>query len=179
MTTETTETQSLSNGQRAIGRALEEWDSLVMEPRGTVSEHRILDYIREGAGWTWVKTYKNRKFAWCGCFAAWCWQDSVSLAVRKKAFPSTYRLRRWGRGTARAIALEDARAGDLIIVGDRKSWGDHIALFDAWDGDAKLLTVEGNAVGRFPNNKRGEGVIRRSRDADEVRYVWRPLDEDR
>jgi len=178
-----TDYQSKEDGERAVSIALGEWRQNVLEPKEEVRSGPILGrYIRQGALWVWVHTYKNRKFAWCGCFAAWAWKESVSGATRKTSFPSTYRLREWAKGTKREIeSLEKARAGDLLIVGSKKKWGDHITLIEKIEPDfSGAWTIEGNAYGETPRStKRQEGVIRRFRSVDEVSFIYRPLECDR
>ena len=164
------------NGNDVIQRALREWETAIEEPTGEESDHRILDFIREGAGWSWVKTYQNRKFAWCGCFAAWCYAE-VRLEIRKKHFPSTYRLYQWAKGTERRLKIRNAEVGDLLIVGDGKKWGDHITLAERKEAKG-WWTVEGNAWGELPTGRRAEGVIRRFRPWSEIQFAYRPLPED-
>lgn len=169
--------QEARDGERAVERALEEWRQEVTEPRGEVTHGPILErYIGEGLEWGWIKGYRNRAFAWCGAFAAWCWKESVNSATRRRAFASTYRLRKWARDSAREVSFEEARPGDLAIVGERKAWGDHITLIERREGDL-LHTLEGNAYGETPGG-RAEGVIKRTRAREEVRYIYRPLEVD-
>lgn len=173
--------QSLLDGERALERALEQWQECILEPHGEVCDGPILErYIHEGISWKWQESYKNRKFAWCGAFAAWAWRDSVNLNVRKKSFPSTYRLKKWAGGGVRVIErLEDARAGDIIVVGHKKAWGDHITLFERAE-ESGYWSVEGNAYGEVPEGgSRKEGVIRRWRGTDEIFAIYRPLEADR
>lgn len=173
--------QSITDGERAIERALEEWRLNIVEPKGQVSQGPILEkYIRQGIEWDWVDSYQNRKFAWCGAFAAWAWWESVSAPIRQKCFPSTYRLREWAKGSGRVIDnLEDARAGDIVIVGHKKAWGDHITLLERHD-EGGYWSVEGNAWGETPSaGARREGVIRRFRSEDEISAIYRPLESDR
>ena len=167
-------------GAQALERALEEWRLDVVEPEGTVTEHRILDYINFGLGWSqYGEKYKNRGFAWCGAFAAFAWSGSVSFDVRFYHFASTYRLQEWARGSKRLIKnLEDAQEGDLIVVGKGKAWGDHITLFERID-DGGYWSVEGNAWGETPSGgARREGVIRRWRAESEIHAIYRPISED-
>ena len=175
--------QSPEDGQRAVEIALDEWRQNILEPKAEVITGPILfRYIRQGALWTWVKKYQNRKFAWCGCFAAYAWRESVSGATRKTSFPSTYRLKQWAKGTNREISdLKKARTGDLLIVGNKKAWGDHITLIERIEPDLSgAWTVEGNAFGETPEStKRKEGVIRRFRSKDEIHAIYRPLESDR
>lgn len=164
-------------GARAVERALIEWAQDIHEPGGEVTSGPILErYILRGLAWRWIDTYRNRSFAWCGAFAAWCWWEGVSEETRKRAFASTYRLQRWAKGSARLIPYEEARAGDLAVVGHRKAWGDHITLIERREGET-LHTIEGNAYGETPSG-RAEGVIKRTRDREEVAYIYRPLEVD-
>lgn len=173
--------QAPEDGALALERALEQWRECIIEPRGEVCEGPILErYIHEGIGWTWQESYKNRAFAWCGAFMSWAWRESVSSSVRKKHFASTYRLKKWAKGTPRVIdKLEDAREGDIVIVGHRKAWGDHITLFERID-EGGFWSVEGNAFGEVPEGGgRKEGVIRRWRAESEIFAIYRPLEADR
>lgn len=168
------------HGERALARALAQWNETIIEPKGVVDGGPILErYIKEGIKWSWVDSYQNRKFAWCGAFAGWAWKESVKDEIRKKSFPSTYRLREWAKGSQRIIKrLEDAREGDIIIVGKKKAWGDHITLFDRIDGEG-YWSVEGNAYGETPEGgPRKEGVIRRYRNVEEIYAIYRPLKVD-
>jgi len=170
--------QSAADGLRVVARALEEWRQHIEEPRRRVTAHPILDrYIKGALGWEWIDSYQNRKFAWCGAFAAHCWMDTTSNMIRQRSFASTYRLREWAKNTPREIDLTRARAGDLVIVGKRKAWGDHITILERIEGDT-LYTIEGNAFGELADGSRGEGVIRRQRDASEVAFIYRPLEVD-
>ena len=171
---------SSSFGEQALEVALEEWRKDIVEPQELVSEHPILDYINQGLGWTkYGKTYKNKRFAWCGAFAAWSWRGIVSEDTRFYHWASTYRLQEWARGSARVIkSLEAARKGDLIVVGKGKAWGDHITLFERCD-EGGYWSVEGNAWGETPSGgPRREGVIRRWRSSDEIHAIYRPIEAD-
>lgn len=169
---------SSMHGERVIDRALQEWRKEVVEPAITVEEGPILnDYIHQGIKWTWVREYKNKKFAWCGAFCGFCWID-ISPDIRKKSFPSTYRLQEWAKGSRRIIkSLSEARKGDIVIVGFRKPWGDHITLLDKLDKGG-FWSVEGNAYGETPTGERREGVIRRFRREEEINVIYRPLKSD-
>ena len=169
-----------TDGEIALTRGLDEWVQDIVEPTGRVTEHPILDrYINQGIEWA-EKSYKNRDFQWCGAFAAWCWRDAVRREIRRKCFPSTYRLYTWAYKTERRIKdLDSARAGDIVVVGKNKRWGDHITIFERWGDDGEFFTVEGNAWGQTPQSGRREGVIRRARDVDEITAIYRPLELDR
>lgn len=173
--------QSPEAGERALERALDQWRECVIEPGGKVCDGPILErYIHEGICWTWQEDYKNRAFAWCGAFMAWAWRETVNPTIRKKRFASTYRLQQWAKGSPRIIEnLVDARAGDIIVVGHRKGWGDHITLFERCD-EGGYWSVEGNAYGEVPEGGgRKEGVIRRWRAESEIFAIYRPLEADR
>lgn len=166
-------------GERAVERALIEWRQDIREPRGKVADGPILTrYIREGLGWTWIDDYQNRAFEWCGAFAAWAWREALSAEVRKKHIASTYRLREWARNTSREVGgLSAARPGDIAVVGERKAWGDHITLIERVEEDGSgAWTIEGNATGEGPTpGAKMEGVIRRFRPVETIRFIYRPL----
>lgn len=173
--------QPVEDGELALERALEQWRESIIEPLGEVSNGPILErYIHEGLEWTWQKSYKNRAFAWCGAFMSWAWRESVNPTVRKKHFPSTYRLQQWAKDSPRIIeGLENARRGDIIVIGHKKAWGDHITIFERLDEDG-YWSVEGNAFGEIPEGgERKEGVIRRWRAKSEIHSIYRPLEVDR
>ena len=97
-------------------------------------------------------------------------------------FASTYRMFKWAENTKRVVkGLEEARAGDIMIVGNKKSYGDHITLIEKIEEDLSgAWTIEGNAYGETPENtKRKEGVIRRFRPLETIRFIYRPLEQDR
>jgi len=173
---------SAEAGQEALERALEQWREEIVEPIGAVREGPILErYIQQGSGWTWIKSYQNRKTAWCGHFAAYCWA-SLLPKIRKSSTPSTYRLREWARGTPREIrGLEHARAGDIMIIttASGKRWGDHITIIDRVEEDLSgVWTVEGNAFGETPSSERKEGVVRCFRPVEKIKFIYRPLEVD-
>jgi len=96
-------------------------------------------------------------------------------------FASTYRLYKWAKETKRVIdGIKQARAGDIVIVGDKKHYGDHITLIEKIEDDLSgVWTIEGNAYGETPEStKRKEGVIRRFRPFNTIRYIYRPLEQD-
>lgn len=170
--------QSEADGRRVVERALEEWRQHIAEPTKRTTEHPILNrYIKAALGWEWIDSYQNRKFAWCGAFAAFCWFESTGNMIRQRSFASTYRLQQWAKGSAREIDLSRARAGDLVVVGRRKAWGDHITILERIEGET-LYTIEGNAYGTLGDGSHGEGVIRRERDASEIAFIYRPLEVD-
>lgn len=179
------ERQPREAGERALERAAQEWAYDIHEPPKETHTHAILTrYISgpEGLGWEWVKEYKNRRFAWCGAFAAYVWSESVSASIRRRAWASTYRLWEWARGTPRQLTLSEARAGDVVVVGKSKAWGDHITILASIESGPEgliLHTIEGNAHGELACGRQGEGVIKRTRSAQEIAYIYRPLEVDR
>jgi len=165
--------------KEAIARAKSELNRVVIDPCP-----RIDAYIKssEGIGWSWEKPYtKNGQFAWCGAFAAFCY-TKVNSRIKKKIFPSCYRLySNWGK-TSRHISLENIEPGDIVVVftAKRSLQGDHITLCvdNSTMQDGYITTIEGNAHGELGNGERGEGVITRKRNLDEVAHVYRLLGHD-
>lgn len=172
-------------GATALARALEQWTAQIDEKNGKAT---IDAYIRsaDGLGWTWEPPYvRNGQFQWCGAFAAWCWVN-VKPELRKEHFASTYRLRRWARGTGRYVEPRALEVGDVAIVGaaSGKKWGDHVVIVESIEAE-QIRTVEGNAIGLAPNGATWEGVIKTARPfvtnstkVKRVMYGVRPLAED-
>ena len=167
------------HARKALARAKAELDLVVKDPCS-----RIDKYIKssEGLGWSWVEPYtKNGQFAWCGAFASFCYPD-VHAQIRKKIFPSCYRLYSNWAQTSRKISVENIQAGDLVIVytSKRSVQGDHITLCtDASTAkDGYITTIEGNAHGTLGDGTKGEGVITRQRELHEVAHVYRLLGVD-
>ena len=161
----------------AVARGMAEWSQVVKEP-----DRRINTYIRsvEGLGWTWEKEYiKNGQFAWCGAFAAFCW-TAVKPSIRKKIFPSCYRLYSNWSQTSRHIDPSKMMPGDIVVVysGKHATQGDHITICRGEPVDGVFETLEGNAHGTLGDDTHGEGVIIRDRSLDEVAHVYRLLSED-
>ena len=174
--------------------ANEEWLRKVREPpKGDAS---IIDgYIRRtGLGWPNGKKppgrgpyERNGDFAWCGAFAAHCLAAAgLDPAVRKKVMPSTYRI--WQYATDKGLFVDGhPEPGDIVLVGPKKSrWGAHITICRSFDPDTRrVLTVEGNAKGQWPDDTRQEGVIHHARPLSaasdrtyRVRFVVRlPLED--
>lgn len=164
--------------REALDRGLNEWRDVVLDP-----SPRINTYIRtqQGINWTWEPVYKNDKdFAWCGAFAAFCWQ-SVKLEIRKSIFPSCYRLfNAWGQ-SSRKISADQMMPGDIVVVFStaRKSYGDHITLcMSPPNAEGEFETIEGNAYGELGNGSYGQGVITRTRNLNGVAHVYRFLGSD-
>ena len=175
-----------------LTRAEAEWGRPVVEPPGPGWEW-IDEYIRgrDGLQWIWEQRYvRNRQFAWCGAFAAYCYQAAgLSAEIRKNVMPSTYRLYAWAKGTARLLSPDAAARGDIVIVGPEagKIWGAHITICEFIDGGDELATLEGNARGTGSDGSSYEGVVRQRRpmpqaglapSAYRVMHVIRPLAED-
>lgn len=171
--------------QIVVQAAQDEWSRHVEEPPGRGSD-RIDTYIRASASmaWAWLKKYvRNGQSSWCGAFAAHCFGVAgLSRSARKTYLPSTYRLDQWcQKNPARRVRPEDLRPGDIGVVGTRKGYGDHITIVvevETTVHQTRIITIEGNGHGQFPNGTSGEGVIRRRRHLNEFRYGVRPLPTD-
>ena len=180
--------QVMKNAQR-------EWDLNVSEPPKGQEQPRIDEYIRSNLGLGWSSAdikhldkkapYTRDSFSWCGAFAAFCYGDLVPLAMRKKIFPSTFRMYdHWAR-SSRNRGKGDIQAGDIVVVWtsqsqsvrDKYHYGQHITLCEFVDGD-EIHTIEGNAKGELGDGTWGEGVIKRKRSLKDVAYVYRLLSED-
>jgi|TARA_R100000479_G_scaffold108412_1_gene54441 hypothetical protein len=168
------------NVVEALERAMAEYEAFVKDP-----SERISLYIKSshGIGWSWEADYvKNGQFAWCGAFAAWC-HTRVKFDIRKKIFPSCYRLyANWGQ-TSRKIDPMKVQPGDIVVVytSKRSMQGDHITLCvdnSLLGSEGEITTIEGNAHGTFPDDSYGEGVIKRKRKLIEFAHVYRLLADD-
>lgn len=182
-------------GEYALARALEMWREDIIDPRRgdtrEIAQRSLIAIdrmIRGDRGLDWAAARDGGKtsgsyrgdldFAWCGAYAATCWSAAGLRAdIRRAHWASTYRLWTWARDTPRMLRPEDARAGDVLVVGLKARWGDHIAVV-VDQADGWWRTVEGNATGLGPDDRRRQGVIRAERGPSEVRYAVRPLDED-
>lgn len=174
------ETPALSDKiHQAIVRAWAEFEEVVVDP-----SQRINLYIKssQGIGWSWEEDYvKNGQFAWCGAFAAWC-HTAVKYDIRKKIFPSCYRIySNWGQ-TSRKIASQKVQPGDIVVVftSKRSMQGDHITLCvdSSTIEEGYITTIEGNAHGELGDGSNGEGVIKRQRTINEFAHVYRLLGDD-
>jgi len=173
-------TPALSEHTRqALDRASQEWERVVHDP-----DPRINTYIRssEGAGWTWESDYvKNGQFAWCGCFASFV-HTAVKFPIRKKVFPSCYRMYKAWSKTSRSIDHAKVAPGDIVVVytSKRSLQGDHITVCidSSTLNEGYITTIEGNAHGTLGDGSYGEGVIKRERKLDEFAHVYRLLGED-
>lgn len=171
--------QLTPHNKQALDRAYGEWEKDIHDP-----DPRINTYIRssEGAGWSWESNYiKNGQFAWCGCFAAFV-HTAVKFPIRKKIFPSCYRLYKAWSKTSRSIDHAEVAPGDIVVVysSKRSLQGDHITIcVDSTTIDqGYITTIEGNAHGTLGNGEYGEGVIKRERKLEEFAHVYRLLGED-
>ena len=167
------------HNRAAVARAVEELTRVVHDP-----SPRVDSYIKsvEGIGWSWEEPYtRNGQFAWCGAFAAFC-HTAVKRDIRKKIFPSCYRMFRAWANTSRKIKPEEVASGDIVVVytSKRSRQGDHITLcVDASTiGEGFITTIEGNAFGELGDGSRGEGVITRQRKVEEFAHVYRLLSVD-
>lgn len=202
-------------GREALARGIAIWNEGIMEPGGrkqsadpAYADGRkfIDDIIRgpEGLGWSrcsaFVREFRwDGDFEWCGAFAAYCWAPFIDLATRKRYFPSTYRLDRYGRhkrafaeavpvvpveqrrkwldmSTATVADIEafHPRAGDILIV-NGTGYGQHITIVERWNRAlGSFSTVEGNATGNGPQGQRYQGVVIQTRAHNVCRRLIRP-----
>ncbi len=176
--------------RKVVSTAQAEWERVVVEPPNQGWE-RIDHYIRsaEGSGWSWLKPYtRDGQTAWCGHFASFCWRAAgVKHDVVYSATPSTYRLSRWAKGTARVVDLDNIRPGDLVVVGPTvdSPYGAHITIATAKAKNGFIETIEGNAKGNAGNGAWAEGVVTQKRPFSAtsnstyiIRFAYRPLKED-
>ena len=170
---------------QALKRAEAEWQRNVTEPEYGGDWQRINTYIKsmQGIDWDWEDDYtRNGQFSWCGAFAAFAYGESVRLTIRKKIFPSCYRMyTNWGQ-TSRCRDGESPLPGDIVTVytsDDRSpAYGNHIVLVASLpDESGEFDTIEGNAHGEGPEG-RIEGVIKRTRNMSSVAHIYRLLTED-
>jgi len=203
-------------GRQALARGLAIWSEGIMDPTRKAfadpafADDRtfIDDIIRgpEGLGWSrcsaLVREYRwDGDYEWCGAFAAYCWAPFIAVDIRKRYFPSTYRLDRYGQhkrafleavpavpveqrrkwldmSTATIADIEafGPRAGDILIV-NGSGYGQHITLVERWNAATATKpfdTVEGNATGKGPNGERFQGVVTQVRALKDCRRLIRP-----
>ena len=166
------------HAQEAVKRGLQEWESVIKEP-----DQRINSYIRscDGIGWTWEKDYvKNGQFAWCGAFAAFCWTH-IKMNIRRKIFPSCWRMYNAWSQTSRCIDPKHMQPGDIVVISTAKkaTQGDHITICrEPVDENGMFKTIEGNARGELGDGTHGEGVVKCQRPLSSVAWVYRILAED-
>jgi len=206
-------------GRVALTHGLLAWEKGIQDPTRKAwgdpafadDRQFIDDTIRSEGGLGWarcsalVKAYRwDGDFEWCGAFAAYCWAKAgLRLDVRKRYFPSTYRLDRYGQyrkafgeSVVKPDRIEDwrkylaidgdgddvdhfePRAGDILIV-NGKGYGQHITVVEKWNSTALTFdTVEGNATGRGPDGKKFQGVVRQVRKLADCRRLIRPSPHD-
>lgn len=108
-----------------------------------------------------------------------CLPVMIDPKIAHQIFPSTYRLSRkdrWaeiGHDAPGYVAPERVAPGDIVVVGKRKAYGDHITLCIYPLERGEFMTIEGNATGEFPDGTRGKGVVRRRRKVSEITRVYR------
>jgi hypothetical protein len=171
------------NAIDVISRAQNEWAKNVTEPELGGDFERINLYIksREGAGWTWEKDYtENGQLAWCGFFAAFCY-TKAKFNIRKKIFPSCYRMCNAWSGTTRKVAT--ILPSDIVVVFTSKDktphYGNHITIaLSSPNENGDFDTIEGNAKGYGPNDDYREGVSKRTRNLEDVAHIYRLSHED-
>ena len=182
----------LPGAEEALRRSEAEFELNVTEPELGGDSSRITGYItsREGIGWSSAldetddQYVKNGQFAWCGCFAAWCY-TGLKFKIRFNSFASCYRLYRDLGNTSREVReFTKIRPGDIFTVWPSNSdrsykWGDHIVIARSYpDADGEIETIEGNAKGYGPEGDWREGVSKRSRNISTIAKAYRPQAED-
>lgn len=141
----------------------------------------VLRYYHEGLLWTWQTTYRNRYDQWCGAFCAYCWGRGGLLPdVRLHDLASTRRLQRWAYSTLRWHRPQDARPGDILLLGGDDG-PSHIGLAVTGCVLGVVSTIEGNSTGKLGDGMRGEGVVTHDRHvigAYRIHAALRPLPVD-
>ena len=166
------------------------WESHVEEPRRQGWE-KIDDLIRGPLGlgwptadainWTPNRAYdKNGIFAWCGTPPArGLGEYGLKASIRFSHVASCSRLREFCRDTPREVPLDQLQRGDILVVSAGiKAAGEHITMVRHVEGGL-VHTIEGNARGRLPNGRDGEGVIYRTRPLPTVYGGMTPADRAR
>jgi len=172
---------------KAILRAKDEFNKKIEEPSGS-NWVEIDKYIRsdQGLDWIWLDEYtKNHQFHWCGAFVAYCYGFQVKKEVRKKIFPSCYRMYKSWYRSERLIQKESLKAGDIVTVFNSTSeidrqatpQGNHIVLCVETHQDY-YVTIEGNAKGLNPDSKRVEGVVTNKRLYKDIAQIYRLNESD-
>ena len=142
-----------------LNQALIEWELNISEPPKDQKEPRIDAYIRSNLGLNWSSAdvsrldkptpYTRDSFSWCGAFVAFCYGEITPASLRKKVFPSTYRMYSHWANSSRNRGKEDIKAGDIITVWTSSNYdirrkyhyGQHIVLCEFIDGD-EIHTIE-------------------------------------
>jgi len=174
------------------------------DPWSIRSQKFIDSIIRTKAGlnWSWEREYTgDGDFAWCGAFVSACYAKAgLQLKYREKNFASTYRLDRWPQGISpeadvRQVTMDDSKvrkycrcesvddilefgiqAGDIGLVGE-SGYGTHIVLITneiLRDHPPFISTIEGNGFGTGLDNKKRNGVIKKTRPLEALRRIIRP-----
>lgn len=163
----------------AIELALQEHRRVVRDVDGSPT---ILGYYQDGLGWTWQTTYRNGRDKWCGAFTvgtAWG-RGGLRPEIRKKSGSSTGRLILWAHETPRWHRPQDARPGDILLLGDTEATHIGLALTGCVAG--LISTVEGNSFGLLGDGTLAEGVVTHDRHVRASGYrvhaAIRPLPED-
>lgn len=206
-------------GRVALTHGLLAWECGIQDPTrkafndpAFADDRKFIDHCirsEDGLGWSscspFVKAYRwDGDFEWCGAFAAYCWAKAgIRLDIRKRYFPSTYRLDRYGQykrafvesvtkparevdwrkylaitGDADDVDHFEPRAGDILIV-NGTGYGQHITIVEKWDSALmEFHTVEGNATGKGPDGQRFQGVVRQVRKLKDARRLIRPSPHD-
>jgi hypothetical protein len=148
--------------------------------------------------WYWEPAYAgDGQFEWCGAFAASCW-PGIKRSIRQTFFASTYRLDRYARympvgndpnpkpasGPYRLIVdlgetstpaslTFTPRPGDLLLIGPKAGYGQHICVVESFDAATCMFsTYEGNGTGKGPNGEIQQGVVRGQRRLGGVAGQW-------
>lgn len=181
--------------------AIDLWDQKIVDYHGSLSIEAFFhevgwSWIRgyknnEGFAWCGV-------FAGVCCMRIGnhlelnqCVPIVIDPDIPRVVMPSTYRLAssaKWKQASAHMPEIWGASVdgplknwlipGAIVTIaarkyGDRRDWmGGHIVIVDELTSDEEFTTIEGNGHGRFPDESRGEGVIRRTRKLADVRRVY-------
>lgn len=154
-----------------IELAVQEWRRSVKDLSGSPD---ILRYYHDGLGWSWQRSYTNRRDQWCGAFVSYCWGRGGLLPdVRKYHLASTDRLMFWASGAERLIRPGDVEAGDILLLGAGTD-PTHIGLAVHRDLRGTVDSIEGNSYGMLGDGTNGEGVVRHSRrlTGSGYRVLW-------
>lgn len=111
---------------------------------------------------------------WCCLFVSWC-LDQAGQQV--PGFPTYNTDLAWSKAKVCGVPVSEARRGDILIF----DWNmgtpatDHIGFCTGVNADGSLNTIEGNTSGTdWGSQYAGNGVHRRTRSRNLVRYVVRP-----
>lgn len=148
--------------------------------------------------WSWEPFYAgDGSFEWCGAFAASVW-PGIKRELRRTFYASTYRLDRYarylpvgeapntkpptgpyrlivdlGEGSTPASLTFAPRPGDILLIGPKPGYGQHICVVEAFDAASSMFsTYEGNGTGRGPNGEIQQGVVRGQRRLGGIAGQW-------